>query len=144
MRARMCGLRAYEVTKFSLKYFREWFRIREIRESKDPRNLSAIRYAWYVHLPFISTLCSAWEMAIHWKRTWSVFMEDAHNRHAQLSYHALVGFHKQMWNRYWALLWEWKKRLYIWGQLPVLEGSLQLEQGLTHCERCLYISLNVL
>ena len=29
--------------KFSLKYFREQLKIREIRETKDPRKFSAIR-----------------------------------------------------------------------------------------------------
>ena len=32
--------------KFSLNKFRERFQIREIREIKDPRNISAIRYEW--------------------------------------------------------------------------------------------------
>ena len=42
-RIRCRSRRWYEVSKFSLKYFREWHRIRENRENLDPRNISAIR-----------------------------------------------------------------------------------------------------
>ena len=34
--ARVCVVCEHEVTTFSLKYFREWFRIREICEIIDP------------------------------------------------------------------------------------------------------------
>ena len=55
---------ACHVSKFSLKYFRERVKICEIREIKDPRKFSAIRYCHYYEHG-ITTLQSS-------NQTWSV------------------------------------------------------------------------
>ena len=51
--------RQCEVSKFSLKYFREWHRIRENHENLDLQNISTIILLWYLHMQ-MEIYCSYW------------------------------------------------------------------------------------
>ena len=46
--------------KFSLKYFHEQFKIREIHEIKDPQKFSAIQYALHLLVVGIEGLWKQW------------------------------------------------------------------------------------